>query len=56
MLNFRELIQRDDHEPFIKYYRTTGSEGVGVADLNYFRPTTVQRKVEEFVLAVQLTP
>ena len=56
MLKFSDLVQRDDHEPFVKQYRTTGSDGVGVVDLNYFEPATVQRKVEEFVLAVHLAP
>lgn len=56
MLNFAQLVEREDHKPYVRQYSTAGSRSVVVADLHYFEPTTVRREVTETVLSVHLMP
>lgn len=56
MLTFAELVDREDIKRYIHHYQTVGSRLVGVANLDYFEPATIQRTVAETVLTVPLAP
>lgn len=56
LTTFQKLVERSDHKPFVRQFHSSGSQSVGVADLDYPSPVVVHRTIEEFVLAVQRRP